>query len=151
MKPSEASRPVTRRSAPHRGRRTVTAAHSGSMGEDILLARHGDHIIRLRQDARAGQTVATLRDGSSDAAPNHLDGGASHLSPADRTGRQLVALASDHHAESRRELRFLARLSVAWLLISAVALGAMVWFAATFMDPQDLQALMTGYLGYPPR
>ena len=120
------------------------------MGEDILLARHGDQILRLSQDARTGQTIATLRDGSSDAAPNHLDGGASHLSPMDRTGRQLAVFASDHHAESRRELRFLARLSVAWLLISALVLGAMVWIAATFMDPQSIEALMSGYLGYPP-
>ena len=39
---------------------------------------------------------------------------------------------------------------MAWLLISAVVLGAMVWFAATFMDPQAIEALMSGYLGYPP-
>ncbi|QCU78954.1 hypothetical protein E7744_13065 [Citricoccus sp. SGAir0253] len=146
MTPPESPRPAATRRAPRRGRRSLATAQPGPLGEDILLARHGDRIESFRQDARTNRTVAALRDGGMDSAPNHLDGGAVRLSPVDRTQLRLATLSSARGAETRRELRFLGRITLAWLVVSAIAFGAMMWGAAA-MDPQDLQMVMSSQLG----
>lgn len=79
--------------------RPFAGATSGSLGEDILLARHGDRILRLRQDHRGGQTVASLRDGTMDAAPNRIEGGVLALRPGER---------AEHH-RPRSDRPFLIR------------------------------------------
>jgi hypothetical protein len=147
MKSPEASRPSAARRAPRRGRLSISTAPPGALGEDILLARHGDRIDHFRQDADGGQTVAVLHDGGTDTAPNHLDGGAVHLSPAERTRLHLAGLSSDRHAGTRREIGFLARISLAWLVLSVAALALMMWGMSSVLEPADLQLMMTGPLG----
>jgi hypothetical protein len=147
MKSPEASRPSAVRRAPRRGRRSITTAPPGALGEDILLARHGDRIDHFRQDADGHQTVAVLHDGGTDTAPNHLDGGAVRLSPADRTRLRLAELSSDQHAGVRRDIGFLAKLSLAWLAVSVVFFGLMMWGITVAMEPGDLQLVMSGPLG----
>jgi hypothetical protein len=147
MKSPEAPRPSVARRAPRRGRLSISTAPPGALGEDILLARHGDRIDHFRQDAAGHQTVAVLHGGGTDTAPNHLDGGAVHLSPADRTRRHLAELSSDRHAETRREIRFLAKISLAWLAVSVVAFGLMMWGMTSVLEPADLQAVMASQLG----
>ncbi|MDI3329338.1 MAG: hypothetical protein QJR09_01215 [Micrococcus sp.] len=149
MKSPEASRPSAARRAPRRGRRSITTAPPGPLGEDILLARHGDHIDHFRQDPDGSRTVAVLHDGGTDTAPNHFDGGAVHLSPVDRTRLRLAELSSGTHAQTRREIGFLTKLSLAWLLVSVAVFGLMMWGITTAMEPGDLQIVMSGPLGDP--
>jgi hypothetical protein len=147
MKSPEASRPSVARRAPRRGRLSISTAPPGALGEDILLARHGDRIDHFHQDVDGNQTVAVLHDGGTDAAPNHLDGGAVRLSPADRTRRHLAELSSDRHAETRREIGFLAKLSLAWLAVSVVVFGVMMWSLTAVLEPADLQAMLSEAYG----
>jgi hypothetical protein len=147
MKSPEASRPSAARRAPRRGRRSISTAGPGALGEDILLARHGDRIDHFHQDAEGHRTVAVLHDGGTDTAPNHLDGGTVRLSPADRTRLQLAELSSDKHAQTRREIGFLAKLSLAWLAVSVVVFGVLMWGITASLEPGDLQLVMSGPLG----
>jgi hypothetical protein len=149
MTSPEASRPSVTRRAPRRGRRSISTAPPGALGEDILLARHGDRIDHFRQDAEGHRTVAVLHDGGTDTAPNHLDGGAVRLSPADRTRLRLAELSSAKHAQTRREIGFLAKLSLAWLAVSIVVFGLMMWGITASLEPGDLRLVMSGPLGDP--
>ena len=45
------------------------------VGHDILLARHGNHIITMRVDRQADRVFAVLDDGSTDSAPNRISPG----------------------------------------------------------------------------
>ena len=45
------------------------------VGHDILLARHGNHIITMRVDCQADRVFAVLDDGSTDSAPNRISPG----------------------------------------------------------------------------
>lgn len=147
MKSPEAPRPSAARRAPRRGRLSISTAPPGALGEDILLARHGDRIDHFRQDTDGDLTVAVLDDGGTDTAPNRLHGGAVHLSPADRTRLRLAELSSDRHAATRREFRLLARISLAWLVLSVAAFALMMWGMTTVLEPADLELMMSGSLG----
>lgn len=113
------------------------------LGEDILLARHGDNIDSLRLDRRANRMVATLRDGSTDCASNAIL--ASAPSPVARLGAQLQAVREDTASVSRAEIRTLVKFSAVWLVISLVLTVGMVWAAAAAGSP----ALLTQMMAYP--
>ena len=83
------------------------------LGEDILLARHGANIVKLRQDRKTRQTVAYLRDGATDTAANVL--AVPVLTPAASFIRGVQASHKDEAAAARRELRALANLSLAFV------------------------------------
>ncbi|WP_130451308.1 hypothetical protein [Zhihengliuella halotolerans] len=70
-----------------------TSPQGAPLGEDILLARHGDAVTRFRQDRRLGVTVAVLRGGGRDSAPNRLDAVVpSVLPPAERAAAAVGGL-----------------------------------------------------------
>ncbi|MGM7666486.1 hypothetical protein [Microbacterium sp. A93] len=138
-------RPVRRPSA-----RPFAGASAGSLGEDILLARHGHQILRLRQDHRTGQTVATLRDGTTDAAPNRIEGGVLAPRPGESARLAWDSLTHGGNPESVRELRFLGRLSAIWIAVSLLLGALMVWGMATVMDPAAAEQLMSAYFGAAP-
>ena len=127
--------------------RPVAGTTTGTLGEDILLARHGDRILRLRQDHRAGQTVATLRDGTSDTAPNRINGGTLALRPGERARLHWTTLTQDGDPEAIREVRLLGRLSVIWIAASVLLCALMAWGMATFMDPSAVEDLTSAYFG----
>ncbi|MDP9884913.1 hypothetical protein J2W21_002431 [Sinomonas atrocyanea] len=95
------------------------------LGEDILLARHGDNIASLRLDRRANRMVATLRDGSIDCASNSVL--AAVPSPMARLGAQLHAVRTDTASVSRSDARALIKFSLVWLLISVVLTVGVIW------------------------
>lgn len=138
------------RQARRSGTRAFSRVSTGSLGEDILLARHGDQILRLRQDHRTGQTVATLRGGTTDAAPNRIDGGVLALRPGESARLAWSTLTDDGSPETARELRFLGRLTAIWIAASLLACALMAWGMATFMDPAVAEDLVSSYLNLSP-
>ncbi|MGO1886071.1 MAG: hypothetical protein ACTH3G_12010 [Citricoccus sp.] len=145
MRSPESPRPAHARPSRRPSIRPFTGATGGSLGEDILLARHGDQIFRLRQEHRTGLTVATLRDGTSDSAPNRIDGGTLALDPTERARLGWATLTNDGDPESLRELRFLGRLSAIWIAVSVLLGLLMVWGMATLMEPATAEQLMSSY------
>lgn len=150
MRTPESPRHAPARSTWRPSIRPFAGATAGTLGEDILLARHGDRILRLRQDHRTGQTVATLRDGATDAAPNRIAGGTLALRPGERARLHWTALTRDGDPEAIRELRFFGRLSAIWIVASVALCLLMAWGMATFMDPAAAEELMSAYLGPAP-
>jgi hypothetical protein len=111
------------------------------LGEDILLARHGANIARMRLDRRADRMVATLRDGSVDCASNSIL--AAGPSPLARLGAQLEAVRTDTASVSRDEIRTLVKFSLVWLLISAVLTVGVIWALTASGNPEMVnQALI---------
>lgn len=149
----ESSRPTAARQPGRMPAWSLSGTAAGSLGEDILLARHGDRIRRLDQDRRTGHTVATLSDGSTDSAPNWIAGGTLTLRPADRARRGLVtltdALTNNGNPESVREVRLLGRISLVWIAISLLLCLILAWSAVTFLDPATAEQLMTSYAQVP--
>lgn len=76
------------------------------VGEDILLARHGHRIERLKVDRRANTVFATLDDGSWDYASNVI------FVPPVAKDKESGFTAADG--------KFLARLIAGWAALSAV-------------------------------
>lgn len=106
------------------------------LGEDILLARHGDHIVELRHARKADVMVARLRDGSTDWAPNSL--GELNVMPVTAPVARMNKLADDFASDklpvSRSEARFLLKVSLAWSAVAAVLAGGMTMLAANLGD-----------------
>lgn len=113
------------------------------LGEDILLARHGDNIAAMRLDRRANRMVATLRDGSIDCASNSVL--ATSPSPMARLGAQLEAVRNDTASVSRADARALLKFSLVWLFISVLLTAGVVWAATASGNPE----MVTGALMYP--
>lgn len=150
MRTPESPRPTPTPQGRRYSTRPVSDLHAGSLGEDILLARHGGAILRLRQDHRTGQTVATLRDGTTDAAPNWIEGGVLAPRPTERVRLGWAALTHDGDPATVRELRFLGRLSVIWIAVTLLLGALLVWSMATLMDPAAAEQLMSAYFGAVP-
>lgn len=146
----EIPHPAPARQAWRSGARAFAGVSTGSLGEDILLARHGDRILRLRQDHRTGQTVATLRDGTTDAAPNRIDGGILAPRPGERARLSWATLTEGGGSETASELRFLGRLTAIWIAASVLLCALMAWGMATFMDPATAEELASTYFGTVP-
>lgn len=114
------------------------------LGEDILLARHGDRIIEMTQDRKQGLTVARLADGSTDHASNFLVNlnAMVALSPAERVGKLAGDYSADRLPIRRQDVKFMLWLSAAWATASAVVVGGMTWAIYNFSDPEIVISMM---------
>ncbi|MEA5453947.1 hypothetical protein SPF06_04350 [Sinomonas sp. JGH33] len=93
------------------------------LGEDILLARHGDRIHRFAHDRRNRRTVAVLVDGTTDHAPNAI---APAITPAERLSLQLHDFRNDLAPVTKQDLRVLGWATAAWAVASAVFIAFVV-------------------------
>lgn len=93
------------------------------VGEDILLARHGQRIERLKLDRRTNSMFATLTDGSWDFASNVI------LPPA---------AAADDSVFSASDARILVRLILGWIAFSALLMIVGFYVASSVKDPSLL-------------
>ncbi|WP_102159600.1 hypothetical protein [Zhihengliuella halotolerans] len=126
-----------------------TRSQGAPLGEDILLARHGDAVTRFRQDRRLGVTVAVLRGGGRDSAPNRLDAVVpSALPPAERAAAAVGDFRAGRTGEQRAEARYLAKIAVLWTVLTIAACSAMAWWAASNVDPEVLRSVMLPGGGY---
>lgn len=116
------------------------------LGEDILLARHGANIVKLRQDRRNRQTVAVLRNGGTDTASNQLE--AVVLSPAASIGRGVQAYLNDETAIDRSELRSLAKLALGFTAVTGAIFGGLLWVSYRVGGEELLTDLTTAYGPY---
>lgn len=114
------------------------------LGEDILLARHGDRLIEMTQDRKNNLTVARLVDGSTDSASNYLVNlnDMAALSPVERLGKVAGDYSEDRLPVSRREVKLMLRLSAAWLAVSSVVVGGLSWVIYTYGDPELIISMM---------
>lgn len=132
----------SRRSSLRAFARLPQARTAAPLGEDILLARHGANVRRIRQDRTLGVSVAELRSGGVDVAPNRLDGGAPVLAPAERAATLLGDYRAGRTGISRAEVRILGRVAAVWS-VAAVAVGAgAAWVMSGMMDAETLRAMM---------
>jgi hypothetical protein len=92
------------------------------VGQDILLARHGNRICSTRYDRRRNCVVARLDDGTFDSAPNLIV-----AAPEQATLASVLV----------EEGPFLARACVLYVLFALVLTGAM---AALAWASNDLTA-----------
>ena len=117
------------------------------LGEDILLARHGANIVKLRQDRRNRRTVAILKDGATDTASNRID--SLVTTPAASLGRGVQTYLNDEAAVSRQEVRSLAKLSLGFSAITGAVFGALLLIAYRVGGSEMLEHLSTAYAHYP--
>lgn len=117
------------------------------LGEDILLARHGANIVKLRQDRRNRQTVALLKDGATDTASNEL--GVAVLSPAASMSRGVRSYLNDDAPVKRSEVRSLAKISLGFSAITGVVFGALLLITYRIGGNELLENMSTAYSQYP--
>ncbi|MGP4995276.1 hypothetical protein [Glutamicibacter ardleyensis] len=99
------------------------------LGEDILLARHGESIIKFRQDRKNRATVAYLRGGEMDSASNILS--ANVLSTSVRTPVQTISQGTmtclnNESSVSRQEVRSLVKVSLGFSAVMGVVFGGLL-------------------------
>lgn len=117
------------------------------LGEDILLARHGANIVKLRQDRRNRQTVALLKDGATDTASNEL--GVAVLSPAASMSRGVRSYLNDEAPVKRSEVRSLGKISLGFSAITGVVFGALLLITYRIGGNELLENMSTAYSQYP--
>lgn len=117
------------------------------LGEDILLARHGADIVKLRQDRRNRQTIALLKSGGTDTASNHID--TQVLSPAASMGRGVQAYLNDEASVSRTEIRSLAKLSLGFSAVTGLVFGGLLLIAYRVGGSELIENLSAAYSQYP--
>lgn len=117
------------------------------LGEDILLARHGDRVVRMTQDRGRGVTVAVLRGGEVDVAPNRLDV-VVPAPPAERAAAFVRDYRAGQSGVDRDEVRLLVRMSAIWTAATVAVCSATAWWAVSAVDPEALQAMMMAGGGY---
>ncbi|MFD1214552.1 hypothetical protein ACFQ36_21210 [Arthrobacter sp. GCM10027362] len=104
------------------------------VGQDILLARHGNHICATRYDRRRNCIVARLDDGTFDMAPNVIAVG---------------AVPARISAVLREDGPFLARMCAVYLvfalLVSAVAFTVMGWAGGDLAAASLIEAYRDPY------
>lgn len=115
------------------------------LGEDILLARHGEAITELRQDRKHDITIARLRGGRTDWAANALVDMTPRItdSPIVRVGRLADDFKADKLAIKRDEARFLAKVGAIWGGVIVALSAGILWLTAHSSNPEMLQAMMT--------
>lgn len=124
----------------------LLARNAMPLGEDILLARHGSHIVEMTQDRRNNVTRARLADGSIDTASNFLVSlnamASAAQTPASRFSKAADSYSADQLPVSRKEIRFMAKLAGAWAATSLVFVGGLSWVIFTYGDPDSLVQMM---------
>lgn len=127
------------------GHQRVVSGKVMHLGEDILLARHGDAISELRQDRKHGITIARLHGGTTDWAANSLVDMTPRItdSPMARVGRLADDFKADKLPIKRDEARFLAKVGAIWGGVVVVLSGGILWLVSTSAHPELLQAMMT--------
>ncbi|WP_146111837.1 hypothetical protein [Arthrobacter sp. MYb227] len=115
------------------------------LGEDILLARHGDRIVEMTQDRKNQLTIARLVDGSIDSASNYLVNikEMMALTPAERMNNLAGDYSADRLQISRQDIKFMMRISALWTAASAVVIGGMTWAIYTYGDAESLTFMMS--------
>lgn len=105
------------------------------VGQDILLARHGNHICATRYDRRRNCIVARLDDGTFDTAPNVITPGvlAPRISEVLREDGRFLAMACSVYLVFALLLAVGAA-AVAWNSPDLTALGV----ANTYLSPFQL-------------
>jgi hypothetical protein len=95
---------------------------STTCGADILLARHGSHIVSLRVDPRTDTTLAQLDGGRWVSARNHL------VLPRATPARRLVAgwvdYKSGQTAIKPEDVRWVGKLT-GWWMLGVAAFGGL--------------------------
>ncbi|MFF5792057.1 hypothetical protein ACFY5D_08430 [Paeniglutamicibacter sp. NPDC012692] len=114
------------------------------LGEDILLARHGDRIVDMTQDRKNNVTRARLSDGTSDTASNFLVNlnAIAAVTPAERLSKVAGDYSADRLSISRKEIRLMMRLSAVWAVVSAAIVGGLTWAIYSYGDPETLVQIM---------
>ena len=115
------------------------------LGEDILLARHGDRIVEMTQDRKNQLTIARLVDGSTDTASNYLVNikEMMALTPVERMNKLAGDYSSDRLQVSRKDIKFMMRISALWTAASAVVIGGMTWAIYKYGDAESLTFMMS--------
>jgi len=105
------------------------------VGQDILLARHGNHICATRYDRRRNCIVARLDDGTYDTAPNVIVPG------------MLPATIASVLLEDGAFLAKMCALYLVFALLLVAGVSVMAWnspdlaalsLAQTYMSPFQL-------------
>lgn len=115
------------------------------LGEDILLARHGSNIVKLRQDRKHRSTVAYLRGGEIDTASNVLmatqevapvvsqaafeqaqPAAGQPATPAASISAGAARYLNNESAISRDEVRSLAKISLGFSAIMGTVFGGLL-------------------------
>lgn len=114
------------------------------VGEDILLARHGDRIAELRQNRKHDITIARLHGGSTDWAANSLVDMSPRVTdfPVARIGRLTDDFKADRLGIKRDEARFLARIGAIWGGVVLALTGGILWLTYTSGNSEMLHAVM---------
>ncbi|MGP9529301.1 hypothetical protein [Glutamicibacter sp. AOP5-A2-18] len=115
------------------------------LGEDILLARHGANIVKLRQDRKTRSTVAVLRDGQMDTASNLLTFSTPSLIPAASFSRGAVRYLNDEAEVSRGEVRSLIKISLGFSAVMGIVFGGLVLALYKVGGNEAIQSL--AYMG----
>lgn len=95
------------------------------LGEDILLARHGSNIVKLRQDRKQQTTIAYLRDGATDSASNLITLTAV-TTPAQNIVEGAAKYLNDEAEISRSEMRTLGKISLGYSAAAGVVFGGLM-------------------------
>ncbi|MBM7769541.1 hypothetical protein [Glutamicibacter nicotianae] len=111
------------------------------LGEDILLARHGANIVKLRQDRKNRMTVAYLRSGAIDTASNLLTAPVPALTPAASITEGAARYLNDEAEISRREVRSLVKISLGFSALMGVVFGGLVLALYKVGGNEALQSL----------
>ncbi|MGO3151263.1 MAG: hypothetical protein ACTIJJ_01355 [Galactobacter sp.] len=90
-------------------------------GADILMARHGSHIMSWRVDHRTDSTVALLDDGRWVSVRNHLD--LPRATPGQRVVAGWAAYKTGQAALKPSDVHWMAKLTGWWLLGTAAFTG----------------------------
>lgn len=125
-------------------RQQIAAGKTMYLGEDILLARHGERIVQLRQDRKHDLTIARLRGGRTDWAANTLAGMTEPIpeSPAMWMGRLADDFKADKLSMPSGEVRFLAKLGVIWGGLSLALSAGILWLTYQSVNPELMQSMM---------
>ncbi|UUX58396.1 hypothetical protein [Glutamicibacter halophytocola] len=115
------------------------------LGEDILLARHGANIVKLRQDRKNRETIAFLRDGQTDSASNLLAVSAGVLTPAASFSHGAAKYLNDEAEVSRGEVRSLIKISLGFSAVMGIVFGGLVLALYKVGGNEALQSL--AYMG----